>query len=165
MIKYLSQRHFLAFVVFSLMTWSSLAQNVTVEIDGEDLYYSEPGCSDCNGDADPRWRYRAVVGGNNYDWNYDRDGFCGWSGTTNYSWVPALTQSSTANLAIQLNGYESDNFLCGGDDNTCSGYSTVANVTINSNPPCTWNYMSVATRNCGSGTYGVYWSAYRDWET
>ena len=75
MIKFLNQRQLLAFVFFSLLAYAGFAQNVTVEIDGEDLFYSEPGCDDCNGAADPRWRYRAVVGGNNHDWNHDRDGF------------------------------------------------------------------------------------------
>ncbi len=137
-----------------------VGQNVTVEIDGDNLYYTEPGCDDCNSSADPRWRNRVILNGTPTDWNVDRDNIsCGWQGITNYSWVNPTTVASTANITMQLNGFESDGFICGGDDNVCGGLSTARSLTINTNAPCTWHYFT-DTRGCGSGTYGVQWSYY-----
>jgi hypothetical protein len=148
------------FLVFALSATSAVGQNVTVEIDGDNIYYTEPGCDDCNSSADPRWRNRVVVNGASTDWNYDRDNIsCGWQGVTNYAWVNPTTVPSNAGIQMQLNGFESDGFICGGDDNSCGGLATTSSVTINTNAPCTWHYFT-DTRNCGSGTYGVQWSYY-----
>lgn len=146
-------------VILGCITFSGLSQNVTVRIDGDNLYYSEPGCEDCNGSADPRWRMRVWLNGNNYDWNRNRDEFCGWDGSTNYGWVNNTTASSTAPISMQINGYESDGFICGGDDARCNGYGTVRTVNINDYPPCTWKYFT-DYRNCEEGTYGIQWSYY-----
>jgi len=142
------------------------AQNVSVQIDGDNLYYNEPGCDDCNGDADPRFRMRVLLNGSATDWNVDRDGICGWTGNTNYTWVNYTTVPSTAPISMQINGYESDGFICGGDDFVCGGYSTVRTVgDVDDYPPCTWNYFTDYRTCGGNGTYGVQWSYYWYYQT
>lgn len=144
---------------------NAFSQNVSVQIDGTNLYYNESGCDDCNGDADPRWRMRARVNGTAYDWNRDRDGFCGWTGYTNSNWVPYTTVPSTASIQMQMNGYESDGFICGGDDAQCGGYSTRRTIgDVDDYPPCQWNYFT-DYRTCSEGTYGVQWGYYWYYQT
>lgn len=143
---------------------STFAQPVvTVEVDGNNLYYSEPGCGDCNGSPDPRWRSRVNFNGTNYDWNEDRDdiGACGWKGYTNGGWTPVVGGVPAGNsITVSLNGWESDGFVCGGDDYDCGGYTVVNTVPITAitNPPCNWNSFT-GSRICGgSGDYRVQWS-------
>lgn len=138
---------------------NAIAQNVTVEIDGDDLYYFEPGCADCLGDPDPRWNARAITPSGQYDWNVSIDGVCGWAGVNNLSLVTPQTQLSNAAISMSMNGKESDGFLCGSDDNVCSGYTTIETVIIDSFPPCQWNYF-ISQKTCGSGTYAIEWSYY-----
>jgi hypothetical protein len=145
--------------------WAAFAQpTVTIQVDGNNLYYSEPGCGDCNGSPDPRWRSRANFNGTNYDWGRDEEDFgaCGWKGYTNFNWTPDVPGVPAGNtISVSLDGWESDGFICGGDDYVCGGYALVNNVPITGagNPPCQWNYYS-GTRNCGGGDYGVQWSNY-----
>jgi len=145
---------------------NSFSQNVTVEIDGDNLSYTEPGCDDCNGNPDPRWRVRATTPSGTYNWNVDQDGVCGWVGATNFNWVAPQTQLATATISLSLDGWESDGFLCGSDDNVCGGYAAIGSVVINTNPPCQWNYNTYQ-RNCGGdpGTYAVNWSYYWFYQT
>lgn len=156
---------FLSMVVFFVMclTSNSFAQNIILEVDGNNLLYSEGGCSDCAGlgdQPDPRWRNRLVILGNNYDWNADQDNTgCGWNGYTKGDWYNPATVAYGTTVALQMNGYESDGFLCGGDDNDCGGYNTARTVTSTNNPPCQWNYFT-DTRNCSGGTYQIQWSTY-----
>ncbi len=145
---------------------NSFSQNVTVEIDGDNLSYTEPGCDDCIGNPDPRWRVQATTPSGTYDWNVDQNGVCGWSGNTNFSWVAPQTQLATATISIAMNGWESDGFVCGSDDNVCGGYATIGSLVINTNPPCQWNFNTYQ-RNCGGdpGTYAVQWSYYWYYQT
>lgn len=153
------KKHLLLFLSLVIST-TLFAQNVSVQIDGNNLYYSESGCDDCNGDADPRWRMRVYLNGASSDWNRNRDGFCGWDGTSNSTWVNYTTVPSTAPIQMQINGYEEDGFICGGDDNNCGGYSTVRTINdVDDYSPCTWHYFT-DTRTCGGGTYRVQWSYY-----
>ncbi|MDO9185782.1 MAG: PKD-like domain-containing protein [Bacteroidia bacterium] len=142
------------------------SQNVTVEIDGDNLSYTEPGCDDCNGNPDPSWRVRATTPSGTYNWNVDIDELCGWSGATNFTWVAPQTQLATAPISISMDGWERDSWFCGSDDNVCGGYSTLGTVIINTNPPCQWNYNTYQ-RNCGGdpGTYAVRWSYYWFYQT
>ncbi|HRI29171.1 MAG TPA: hypothetical protein PK715_14025, partial [Chitinophagales bacterium] len=148
------------------------AQNISLEVDGDDLYYSESGCGDCTGlfgDApDPRWRARLFVGSSNYDWNVDRSNVsCGWQNITNFSWYNPTTVGYSTNVSMQLNGFEfDDEFSClfNANDASCGGYGTVNSaVAATNSPPCQWNYFT-GTRNCTSdgvtGTWGIYWSIY-----
>lgn len=136
------------------------SQNVTVEVDGDNLYYFESGCADCNGSPDPRWRARAYVGSSGpYDWNHDHDEVCNWCGHTNYSWVNPITKAITDNINIQLNGWESDGGICGGDDFDCGGYSSLFTSAIGIEDPCGWRYTTNG-RWCGGGNYQIYWSYY-----
>lgn len=143
---------------------NSFSQNVTVEIDGDNLSYTEPGCSDCWGDPDPRWRIQATTTSGTYNWNVDQDGVCGWTGINNLSWVAPQTQLANSTISLAMDGWESDGFICGSDDNVCGGYTTIGSVVINSNPPCQWNYNTYQ-KNCGSGTYAVNWSYYWYYQT
>ena len=155
--------HFLPF----LQGWGGAAafsQNVTVEIDGDDLFYSEPGCADCWGDPDPRWRVRATTPSGTYNWNVNENESCGWSGFTNFSWVAPQTQLATATISLSMDGWESDGGICGADDNQCGGDSAIGSLVINTNPPCQWNYNTYQ-RVCGSGTYSVKWSYYWFYQT
>lgn len=153
------KRIFTLIAVVGLLVFNGQAQNVTVRIDGDNLYYNEPGCDDCNGKSDPRWRMRVWLNGSNYDWNRDKDEFCGWVGYSNYGWVNNTTAVSTAPITMQMNGYESDSWFCGGDDAVCGGYATARTVNINSYAPCTWHYFT-DYRTCAVGTYGIQWSYY-----
>lgn len=155
----------LLLLIAALLATGSFAQNVSVQIDGDNLYYTEPGCDDCNGDADPRFRMRVILNGTSADWNVDRSEICGWTGNTNYTWVNYTTVPSTAPISMQINGDEEDGFICGGNDNSCGGYSTVRTVgDVDDYPPCTWNYFT-DYRSCGSGTYGIQWSYYWYYQT
>ncbi|MFN8295865.1 MAG: HYR domain-containing protein [Chitinophagales bacterium] len=155
---------FLSMVVFLVicLTSNSFAQNIVLEVDGNNLFYSEGGCSDCAGlgdQPDPRWRNRLVILGNNYDWNADQDNTnCSWNGYTKGDWYNPATVAYGTNVTLQMDGYESDGFLCGGDDNVCGGYSTVRTLNSTSNPPCQWNYFT-DSRNCGA-SYQIQWSTY-----
>lgn len=154
-------------LAFTLLFFvNSFSQNVTVEIDGDNLSYTEPGCDDCNGNPDPRWRVRATTPSGTYNWNVDQDGVCGWVGATNFNWVAPQTQLATATISLSLDGWESDGFICGSDDNVCGGYAAIGSVVINTNPPCQWNYNTYQ-RNCGGdpGTYAVNWSYYWFYQT
>lgn len=142
----------------------SFSQNVTVEIDGDNLSYTEPGCADCFFDPDPRWRVRAITPSGTYNWNVDREDVCGWVGATNFNWVAPQTQLATATISLTMDGWEADGFICGSDDNVCGGYTTIGSVVINTNPPCQWNYNTYQ-KNCGSGTYAVNWSYYWFYQT
>ncbi|QQS30900.1 MAG: hypothetical protein IPM47_08250 [Sphingobacteriales bacterium] len=145
------------------------AQNILLEVDGDDLYYSESGCGDCAfSSPDPRWRSRLFVGASNYDWNVDRnDVSCGWQGITNYSWYNATTVGYSTNVSMQLNGFEFDDELTcffNANDASCGGYGTVNSAfAASSVSPCMWNYFT-GQRNCSSdgttGTWAVYWSLY-----
>lgn len=146
-----------SFILFFFVSMRS--QNVVVEIDGDNLFYSEPGCSDCFSDPDPRWRVRVTTNSGTYNWNVDDDNVCGWIGATNYNWVAPQVQLANSSISLSLDGWESDGFICGGDDNDCGTYSNIGSLVINSNPPCQWNYNTYQ-RICGSGTYAVRWSYY-----
>ena len=105
------------------------AQSVTIQVDGEDLYYTEPGCGDCYSSSDPRWRSRINIQGSQYDWDTEReDVTCGWQSMTNYSWTPTISKQATDNIVFSFTGYEDDNFICGGNDNECGGYSTLRTI-------------------------------------
>ena len=144
---------------------AAFSQNITVEIDGDNLSYSEPGCADCFSTPDPRWRARAITTSGTYNWNVDREDInCGFVGATNFNWVAPQTQLATSTISISLDGWEGDGFICGADDNKCNGYTTIGSVVINTNPPCQWNYNTYQ-RICGSGTYGVKWSYYWFYQT
>lgn len=155
----------LSSLLFLFTCMAAVAQNAIVDVDVDDLYYSEPGCGDCSGGPDPRWQVRAILNGN-YDWNTSQEdiGACGWRGLPNTNIVPA-PQTVGANYVItmQLGGYEDDNFFCGGADGDCGGLATVGTATVSDFDPCIWNYFN-HYRNCTSdgttSTYGVRWSYY-----
>lgn len=155
----------LSSLLFLFTCMAAVAQNAIVDVDVDDLYYSEPGCGDCSGGPDPRWQVRAILNGN-YDWNTSQEdiGACGWRGLPNTNLVPT-PQTVGANYVItmQLGGYEDDNFLCGGADGDCGGLATVGTATVSDFDPCIWNYFN-HYRNCTSdgttSTYGVRWSYY-----
>ena len=143
------------------------AQSVVVEVDGDNLYYSEGGCGDCWNSPDPRWRSRVNIGGGgNVDWNVDRDDFggCGWKGISNTSWHAPSVRNASDNIVFSFDGTEDDpnNILCNGDDANCGGYATLRTINnICDNAPYTWNYFT-DSRTCTSdgttGTYQIYWS-------
>ena len=147
----------------------SVAQTVSVEIDGDDLYYSESGCSDCWAGPDVRWRSRITLNSTNYAWNVDRDDItgCGWRGITNYSWVNPVAADASDGFTLSFDGYEEDDFPClfyGSDDAICGGYANLRTISnICDYNPYQWNYFT-DTRTCnggdGSGEYRVYWSYY-----
>lgn len=147
-------------LLFMFLAFAKLhSQNVVVEIDGDDLFYTEPGCADCWSDPDARWRVRATTNSGTYNWNTSVEDECGWTGLTNYNWVAPQVQPANSSITISFDGYEADGLFCGGDDNVCGGYTNIGNIVINSLPPCQWNYNTYQ-RVCGSGTYAVRWSYY-----
>lgn len=161
----MKKNYLLSFSFLFLFFITAYSQNVVVEIDGDDLFYSEPGCSDCWSNADPRWRIRAVTTSGTNQWNYGEDDQnCGWRGVSNFNWMAPTVLSATSTISVDMDGNESDSFLCGSDDNVCGGYTNIGSVVINSNPPCQWNYNTYQ-RICGSGTYAVYWSYYWYYQT
>jgi hypothetical protein len=141
-------------VLVTLFSTKSYAQNVVVEADGDNLYYSESGCGDCYSSPDPRWRNRINVGGSVYDWNVDANDFggCGWKGYTNYSWTPTLNKTANQSIVFSFNGWEEDpnNIFCNGNDADCGGYATLRTINkICDNAPYTWNYFT-DSRTCTS---------------
>lgn len=151
--------YFLILSFILLFFVNSHSQNVVVEIDGDNLFYNEPGCSDCYGDPDPRWRAKVTTTNGSYSWNVNQDDVCGWVGATNFNWVAPQVVAANSTITMAMDGYESDGFICGSDDNVCGGYSNIGSVVVNANPPCTWNY-STHQKVCGSGTYAIRWSYY-----
>lgn len=155
---------FALFMGFSVFT--SYGQNVTIDVDIDDLYYSEPGCGDCSGGPDPRWQTRINLSTGNFDWNPSQDdiGSCGWRNISNLSLMTPQLVAASSSITAQLGGNESDNFFCGGNDGDCGGLATVRTVTpITANDPCVWNFFT-DFRNCTSdgttSTYGIEWSYY-----
>lgn len=149
-----------ALVIFATSTY---AQNIVLEVDGDNLNYTEGGCGDCNGDPDPRWRARLLVNGSPIDWNVDRDDFgCGWSNSTNYSWYNPTVVGYSSTVAMQMDGSESDGGLCFGSDASCGGYGTVNSAfAATSAPPCQYNYYTGFRTCCSDGTcgdWGIEWS-------
>src|ERR1035437_10080129 len=159
---------------FTLLFFAnSYSQSVTLQVRGDDLYYSEPGCFDCGVPPgfypDPSWWVNITTPSGPYSWNVHQDEFpCGWSGFTNPTWVTSQTQLATATLTVSLNGTEVDTWLCGSNDADCGGFQTVGTVVINSNPPCQWNsfnYQRSCTSDGTTGAYAVKWSYYWFYQT
>lgn len=142
---------------------------MNIEIDGDDLYYSESGCSDCWSGPDPRWYSRITLNSTNYNWNTSQDDIasCGWRGITNYSWVNPVGADASDGFTMSFDGFEEDDWPCvffGSDDAVCGGYANLRTINnICDNPPYQWNYFT-DTRTCsggdGSGEYRIYWSYY-----
>lgn len=151
-----------------LLFVNSYSQNVTVQVQGNDLWYNEPNCDDCWGNPDPYWNINMTTPNGTYGWNANQDDFsCGWSGFTNPTWVTSQTLLATDNLTISINGWEDDSgfgSFCMPNDNVCGGYLNVGTVVINSNPPCQWN-LNNSQRTCDIGTYAVKWSYYWFYQT
>ncbi len=152
---------------FTLLLFTeSFSQSITVQVRGDDLYYNEPGCFDCwVFSPDPVWNVKITTPSGPYSWNASQNEYgCGWGGGSNGGWVAPQTQLATATLTVSFDGYESDGFICGADDNVCGGSSPIGSVVINSNPPCQWNQNNYQ-RVCGSGTYAVKWSYFWSYQT
>jgi gliding motility-associated-like protein len=154
-----------------LICFASTAQQISVRIDANDLYYTEPGCEDCNSTPDPTWNSRLWTNATNHDWTIDASDInsCGWQGMFSLSpWLPFTAMSYTSTVKMQLDGKERDTWLCGDNDNVCNGYSDVtAEFQISDDDPCQWNIYS-GERTCyddeqlihAYGTYGIEWSIY-----
>lgn len=154
---------------FSFAMYEAGAQTISLDVDVDDLYFTEGGCGDCNSGPDPEWDARFLINGvptATYSPTQGNIGSCGWRGLNNTAiYGPAVVPSTTV-IDAQLGGLESDGFICGGDDANCGGLSTVGTETAINNPPCQWNgYQDF--RTCSSdgttGTWGVEWSYYWYW--
>lgn len=154
-------RKFLPVIIaLFLLSYQSFGQNIALDVDVDNLYYDEPGCDDCNGNPDPRWRVRLFVNGSNFDWNNDRDEVCGFANNSNFGIYTTTSVAYNSTTSMQLNGFESDGGICFGDDNNCGSYATVnATATASASPPCQWNFF-VGGRTCDIGYYQVNWSTY-----
>ncbi len=129
----------------------------TYEVDGDNLYISE--CGDCTFGPDP---YFFVRVNDNQDptwenWNKDfSNSDCEWLGMTNFSWLENRPANASTVFTIELDAYEDDDFLCGGDDGSCGGYQAIASHTICDLPPCDWHYFQ-AFRDCTSDGSTITW--------
>ncbi|UPT68279.1 MAG: hypothetical protein M0D57_06445 [Sphingobacteriales bacterium JAD_PAG50586_3] len=121
-----------------LVAITGSAQNIQYQVDGENLYYGN-GCDDCYSGPDPRWQTRVSHDNANWsDWNVSQEDIScpSWRNVTNYSWRNYTTTGYGSTLYMQFNGYEDDDWTCGGDDYDCGGYGSIGtiNITGSGNP-------------------------------
>jgi hypothetical protein len=151
---------YLLLSILCLIALSGFAQNIQYQVDGDDLYYGSD-CGDCYSGPDPRWNVRVAHDGANWsNWNVSQEDIScpSWRNVTNYSWRDYTTAAYGSDITVQFDGYEDDDWTCGGDDNVCGGYGTIGVHDITDNLPCQWQYYT-EYRSCGA-QYGVEYSVY-----
>ncbi|MFN8237561.1 MAG: hypothetical protein U0T77_05275 [Chitinophagales bacterium] len=164
-----------------LVGWqSAIAQTINLEVKAVQgamisagAYGSNCGGNDCGGlgnQPDPRIQFRVKHNGTaTWSGTYTAAGdeipcdvWLGFGGA-NYT---ATGISPSNQIQVQINGYEADSFLSGGDDGNCGGFGNPSggsnNVTINSISPCAFSSNQTSTRaGCASDdvteTYGARW--------
>ena len=150
------------FLVIFIQT--SLAQTLRVQGRVNSLYLSD--CGDCNGSADPRIKTRISTTTQPWSAEYknERDNVgCNGSLSTNPGIYDVSGTPITDAWWVDIRGFESDGFICGGDDGNCDGYagpSGVSGVILTTwAPSCGggWNGFN-ASRTCTSGGTQIYTS-------
>ncbi|MBK9328686.1 MAG: proprotein convertase P-domain-containing protein [Sphingobacteriales bacterium] len=163
-----------------LVGWqSAIAQTINLEVRpsqgalvSSGSYGSNCGGNDCGGfgnEPDPRIQFRAkhsgtASWGGTYTASADDVGCGTWLGYAGTSQFTGIGIANTVN--VQINGYEADGFLSGGDDGNCGGLgspnSGANNVSITSISPCAYSAVQTSFRSgCASDdvteTYGARW--------
>ncbi|MFN8276285.1 MAG: T9SS type A sorting domain-containing protein [Chitinophagales bacterium] len=165
---------FLLLIACILSFESGIAQTVNLEVYPDQAQMRSSGvgsqcCSSCDCAStygDPRVRVQYKHSGTG-TWSgtadYDRDdiGCTYYNRTGGISVYTAGGISGSNTVNIQLNGWEADGTVCGGNDGDCGGYgvsSGTNNVTINSISPCSNSSVFTTTRSgCSSdGTTNDY---------
>lgn len=153
-------------LLFSVLTFSfSFGQ--TLRVQGRVTSLSLSDCSDCNSSADPRIKTRISTTTQPWSSEYknERDNVgCDGGLSTNPGTYDVTGTPITDAWWVDIRGYETDGFICGGDDGNCDSYSGptgVSGVILTTwAPSCsgTWNNFN-ASRTCNSGGTQVYTSA------
>lgn len=147
------------------------AQNISYDVTLTGRYYSEPSCGDCSGGPDPVWNIQFQLNGGTYNWNSNIDDIssCSWQGGVGGQSATYVTGSLTSSsIVARINGYESDNFLCGGNDADCGGHQTVRTISNFCDYAPYQTHVLTDYRSCTSnsvtGTYGIRYSFYWRYE-
>jgi hypothetical protein len=162
--------------ILSLLTFILLTQFLqaqTLRVEGKVTSLNLSDCGDCNGSADPRIKARVSTTAQPWSAEYRREqdnvGCSGGLNTDPGTYI-ATGVGNGEEWWVQIRGFESDGFICGGDDGDCDGYSPIANYPILSNyaPNCNGGYHTgSSTRTCTSGGTQVYtalWQFRYHWE-
>lgn len=160
-------------IIFFSFNVNLEAQNISYEVDIDDIYSSE--CADCVSGPDYRFFFRLFAnGGEVANWNpaIDDSPVCGWIGTSNLNYYANGNASFSSFINLNYRAFEDDDapcdnpcFFCtngGPDDGTCVSYASAnGNITMTGNAANTWHY-NTATRSCTDDgvtiTWGVYYS-------
>jgi hypothetical protein len=156
---------YLPFLLF-LFTIALTSEAQTLRVQGRvnSLYLSD--CGDCNSSADPRIKTRISTTTQPWSGEYknERDNVgCDGSLSANPGIYDVSGTPITDAWWVDIRGFESDGFVCGGNDGNCDGYASptaVSGVILNTwAPSCGggWNGYN-ASRTCNSGGTQVYTS-------
>lgn len=149
--------------LFSLLLVSlSTAQTITVQADVTNLRLSD--CSDCTSSADPRIKARISTQLKPWSGEYrnERDNVgCNGGLSTNAGTYTATGVFTTETWWVDIRGFESDGFICGGDDGICDSYSSPTGqsgaIISTWAPSCSGSYNNfTANRTCTSGGTQTY---------
>ena len=144
-------------LIFCLPLSFVFGQNITYQVDIDNLYSNE--CGDCSGTPDYQFWIKLYQNGTDVaNWNpyYEQD--CGWLGRSNLSYYDNTNAPVSTVINLQFDAEEQDNFVCGGNDGDCNGYSSPnGNQTITAAAAGTWHYFN-ASRNCDGVNWQVRYS-------
>jgi hypothetical protein len=157
MINYLHT--FLLFLSFASIL---SAQTITVQGDVTNLRLSD--CSDCSSSADPRIKARISTQLKPWSGEYrnERDNVgCNGSLSANAGTYTATAVTTTETWWVDIRGFESDGFICGGDDGVCDSYSSPTgqsgSIIATWAPSCGGAYSTfTANRTCTAGGTQTY---------
>lgn len=139
------------------------AQNITYDVSLTGRYYTEPSCADCSGTPDPVWNIQFLLNGTTYNWNSSIDDIssCSWQGgVTGQSATNIAGTLTGSSVVARINGYESDNFLCGGNDSECGGHATVRTISDFCSYTPYQSHTLTDYRTCSPGTFGIRYTLY-----
>jgi hypothetical protein len=138
------------------------AQTITVQGDVTNLRLSD--CSDCASSADPRIKARISTQLKPWSGEYrnERDNVgCNGSLSANAGTYTATAVTTTETWWVDIRGFESDGFICGGDDGVCDSYSSPTgqsgSIIATWAPSCGGAYSTfTANRTCTAGGTQTY---------
>jgi hypothetical protein len=145
-----------------------LSQNISVDVDIDDLYSSE--CDDQWGTPDYRYFIKLYVNGSDAaNWNpsWDDHPNCGWIEESNWSFYDNSNISPYTYINLNYRAFEDDGMFT--DDGVCSGYESAnGNITVRDYSAGTWQYFTDYRTCCGGDhciEWGVQYSFYWNYVT
>lgn len=134
----------------------------TLRVEGKVNTLSLSDCGDCNGGADPRIKAQVSTTATPWSGEYRNevdDVGCSGNLSADPGTHVATGVGVTEEWFVRIRGFESDGFICSGDDGDCDGFGPVSNYQILPNyaPSCSGAFNTgSAQRTCSSGGTQVY---------